>query len=111
MSNRESNSAKDDSGTPHAHGGLKTGTYILNDEVYVVYRNCLWRRTGQTRNPRVIAQADAVASDGELLTVHTDGALVELQHHIAGIEERLVASELIEPPSYATFEEVDSVDF
>lgn len=84
-------------------------TYIVDGEVYIVARGKLWRRTGQTRNPRVMALADAVSShDGELLTVHFDDGLVLLQHHIAGIEERFDASQRTDY-THVTFEEVETV--
>lgn len=84
-------------------------TYIIDGTLYIVARDRLWRRTGQTHNPRVIALADAVGSgDGALLTVHTDGATVLLQHHIAGIEERLYAGERTDW-CYVTFEEVETL--
>jgi len=84
-------------------------SYILDDHLYMVARGKLWRRTGQTHNPRTIALADAVGGgDGELLTVHTEGPTVLLQHHIAGIEQRLYATERTDW-CYVTFEEVESV--
>ncbi len=89
--------------------GENHATYIIDDDVYVVARGKLWRRTGQTHNPRTIALADAVGSgDGELLTVHIDDGLVLLQHHIAGIEERL-APRVRTDWCYVTFEEVETL--
>lgn len=83
--------------------------YIIDGTLYLVARGKLWRRTGQTQNPRVIAQADAVGSgDGWLLTVHTDGPVIELQHHVAGIVDRLVACEWTDW-CYVTFEEVETL--
>jgi hypothetical protein len=82
-------------------------SYIIDGDLYMVARGKLWKRTGQTHNPRAIALADAAGSgDGELLTVHTDGPVVLLQHHIAGIEERLYATERTDW-CYVTFEEMD----
>jgi len=84
-------------------------SYIIDGQLYTVARGKLWRRTGQTHNPRVIALADAVGSgDGELLTVHADGPTVLLQHHIAGIEKRLYATERTDW-CYVTYEEIDRI--
>lgn len=80
--------------------------YWIDDKLYVVYRNRLWKRTGQTYNPRVVALADAVGWNGELLTVHTEGPRILLQHHVAGIELELWAGTLTEW-CFVTFDEVD----
>lgn len=82
--------------------------YIIDGALYVVFRDRLWRRTGQTYNPRVIAQVDAVGWEGELLTVHSDGKTIDLQHHMAGIELTLDAAERTRY-CFVTFEEVDSI--
>lgn len=85
-------------------------SYMIDGEMYLVFRSRLWKRTGKTHNPRVIAQADAVGSrdGGALLTVHADGKSIKLQHHMAGVEERLCADERTDW-CYVTFEECDPV--
>lgn len=82
--------------------------YILDGELYLVYGGRLWRRTGQTHNPRVMALADRVGWEGDLLSVHTDGPIVQLQHRHAGIEHRIYAGDRTKY-SFVTFEEVDSL--
>jgi hypothetical protein len=80
-------------------------TYLIDGTIHVVFRDRLWRRTGQTHNPRVIAGADAVAWEGALLNVVPDGKTVILQHHQAGIRHRIPASARTKW-CFVTFEEV-----
>lgn len=86
----------------------RCNAYRIDGDIHVVYDGRLWRRTGQTRNPRVIAGADAVGWEGELLTVHTDGAIILLQHKHAGIEHRIYAG-LRTRWCFVTFEEVETL--
>lgn len=79
--------------------------YTIGDQEFVVYRDRLWRRIGSTRNPRRIASADAVTWEGCLLTVHAGGRIVELQHPVAGVELRLLASRRT-AVAFELFEEV-----
>lgn len=83
-------------------------SYRIDGEIYIVYRGQLWRRTGQTHNPRVMGQADAVAWNGELLRVSSDGPTIILQHHMAGVEHRIYASQRT-TWCFVTFEEVDQL--
>lgn len=79
-------------------------------DIYLFHpgRELIYRYKGRTINPRVIALHDAVAYDDALLTAHTDGGLIELQHYMAGVEEMLVASELLDEP-VGYFEEVQQL--
>jgi len=58
----------------------------------------VYRLAESTRNPRVMAQADAILYEGIVgLTGYEDG-LVIIQHQFAGIEERLAVSESLDWP-------------
>lgn len=87
-------------------------TYEIDGGLYVLDpdREKLWRFDGRTRNPRVVALADAAVHDGELDTVYVDGKTIELQHHMAGIERRLYAGEWLGEP-VAVFSEVDGQQY
>lgn len=84
--------------------------YEIGGELYVVdpSRELLFRYEGRTRNPREIALHDAAVYDGQLDTVHTDGKMIILQHHVAGIEKRLFAGEWLDEP-VAVFSEEDQL--
>ncbi len=82
-------------------------SYVLEGEIHLIYDGRLWRRTGQTQNPRVIALNDAVGWHGDLLTVHTEGAMILLQHKHAGIQHRIYAGDRTRW-SFVTFEEVET---
>lgn len=83
--------------------------YKLDGTIHVVYDDRLWRRTGQTHNPREIALSDGVAWEGHILTVHIDDGLIQLQHRHAGIQHELVPHERTRW-CYVTFEEVSTLD-
>lgn len=71
-------------------------------------RELVFRYLGRTRNPRVLAAHDAAVVNGGLLTIHADGVTIEFQHHMAGIEERMLAFEWLDEP-VAYFDEVEQL--
>jgi hypothetical protein len=87
--------------------------YTIDGEEFAVFRDRLYRKTGETRNPRVIATADCVlnseckdAWQNELLQVGYHGANVQLYHYRGGEVATFPASEWRET-AYETFEEVE----
>lgn len=59
----------------------------------------LYRVVGTTRNPRVIARADAVLYEGNIVTPYLqDGHRILLQHCYAGQKARLTASVWLDEP-------------
>lgn len=92
--------------------GLRTRmpTCVIDGDLIVFDpgRERVFRYLGRTTNPRVLAAHDAAVVNGGLLTVHPDGVTIELQHHVAGIEERMLAFEWPDEP-VAYFDEVDQL--
>jgi hypothetical protein len=89
--------------------------HIVDDEILAVRENgdrrpSLFRRTGQTRNVRTIAAADAVTAPGEdnLLDVIVSDGLVVLQEPYAGIRTRYAGEEFVDPP-FVMFERVEAI--
>lgn len=64
----------------------------------------LWRRTGKTTNPRVIALAGGAMIGETMHTVHIEDGLVLLQHWNGGIMHRFAPAE--QAPTTVTFERV-----
>ena len=90
-----------------------SATYVENGEVYATEtvdngHARLWKRTGQTHNPRVVALADGATYDGWMHTVHLEDGLVLLQHWNAGIQHRFHGTERIVPAA-VTWELLDPV--
>lgn len=85
-------------------------SYEIDGDLYVISHEQLWRRTGTTQNPRIMALADAIgSSDGELLTVHIQDETIVLQHQIAGTKKQLRADEQT-PWEHPTFKRVEQAD-
>jgi hypothetical protein len=71
-------------------------------------RERVFRYVGRTTNPRVLAAHDAAVVNDGLLTIYADGVTIEFQHHVAGIEERMLAFDWLDEP-VAYFDEVDQL--
>lgn len=91
--------------TVHTHDG----------EIFAVRQNgdrrpSLFRRTGETNNPRAIASADAVTApgNGNLLDVFVEDGLVVLQDPWAGIQARYAGEEFVDT-AFVTFEKVEAI--
>jgi hypothetical protein len=64
---------------------------------------------GTTTNARVLATADAVLWEGDVLQTHWNGTSVVLQHTFAGISERLPVVEFLDDP-VPTLEQTEMID-
>jgi len=67
----------------HGPGDMGTTTYTL---------------AATTTNPRVIASADALLWEGDVVKPSYEDGLVLLQHPHAGIQDRLVPAEFLDEP-------------
>lgn len=84
--------------------------YVIDGDIYVVFRDRLYRRTGQTRNVRALATEDAVGWKGEIHEVVVSDGLVLFQHHMGGIREHLAGADWLDT-TVVTFEEVECLAF
>jgi len=88
--------------------------YVTGSDVLAVRENGdtppeLFRRTGQTRNVRALATADAVIRDGMLLDVVIDeDGLIAFQDPWSGVKERHAPSKWVKP-AIATFDQLSPV--
>jgi len=92
---------------PHRHVETDLATDWMairaNGETLVVNEagessTTVYRLAGSTRNPRVMAQADAVLYEGIVGLTHYEDSTVTIQHCFAGIEDRLLIDELLDRP-------------
>jgi hypothetical protein len=90
--------------------GARYKSYEVDGEWFAVFGDKLWSFVGRTANARTLATVDGVAWNGALLTVHTDGGLIQLQHPIGGVEETFVGSDWLDE-SVPMYEEVTPVDW
>lgn len=65
--------------------------YEIDGDTYVVYRDRLYRKTGETTNPRTLHLADRVrgldcheAYEDQLLSANVVEGLIYVSHHRAG---------------------------
>jgi hypothetical protein len=89
--------------------------YDIDDETYAVYRDRLYRKTGETTNPRVLHLADRVrgldcheAYENQLLSANADGdGTIFVSHHRAGTLNIYSPSEWTDM-TYEMYEEVEN---
>lgn len=84
--------------------------YIIDGDIYVVFRDRLYRRTGQTRNARALASEDAVGWNGAIHEVIVSDGEILFQHHMGGIREYFAGVDWFDT-AVVTFEEVDTLGF
>jgi hypothetical protein len=64
---------------------------------------------GTTRNPRVVATADAILWDGIVGLTHYEDGVVTISHRFGGIEDRIVVGEWLDEPAQ-TLERTEMVE-